>query len=175
MAAAMSAGFFDRRILFSDRGVWIYFSLYLLMPIGPLLMVERRQIVRYALGIMLISTLADLIFIFWPTWCPRPTGISGTTAAYRMLIAIDSPFDAFPSLHAAFAVFSALYTGRVLREMHSPGLWTIGIWLWTFLILLATLTTKQHMLADIAGGSVLGFGVYGASYVSALAARRSGL
>ena len=158
-AIEMPSSFWDRQIPFSDEGVWIYFSLYLLMPVGPFLMTERRDIARYASGIVMISFIADLVFIFWPTWCPRPD-INGTTAAYRMLIAMDHPFHAFPSLHAAFAVFSALCAGRVLHELRSPMLWKGVVWLWAFLILATTLTTKQHMLADIIGGSILGLGAY---------------
>jgi len=77
-----------------------------------------------------------------------------------MLIGIDNPFHAFPSLHAAFAIFSALCADRVLREMRSNGLWRSCIWIWAGLILFATLATKQHMMADIVAGSILAFGVY---------------
>jgi len=156
---AMPASFCDRLIPFSEKAVWMYLSVYLLMPIGPFLMVKRQQIVRYACGIMLIGALADLVFIFRPTWCPRPAA-SGTVAVYRMLTAVDNPFHSFPSLHAAFAVFSALCAGQVLRELRSNVSWRIALWLWTCLILFATLATKQHMMADIVGGSVLAFGVY---------------
>src|SRR5438128_691510 len=46
---------FDQLIPFSDQAVWIYFSLFLLMPIGPLLMCHRAQLLRYGLGIFLIG------------------------------------------------------------------------------------------------------------------------
>jgi membrane-associated phospholipid phosphatase len=157
--AAMHAGYFDRLVPFSDKAVWIYLSIYLLMPIGPFLMVRRQEIIRYAVGIMLISALADFVFVFLPTWCPRPDA-NRTTAAYRMLTAIDNPFNAFPSLHAAFAVFSALCAGRVLRELRTRAVLTGAVWLWTFLILFATLATRQHVMADVVGGSVLAAGVY---------------
>lgn len=155
----MPESFCDRVIPFSGKAVWIYMSVYLLMPIGPFLMTRRRQIIRYAAGLMLIGALADLVFIVRPTWCPRP-GVSGTSAAYQMLIAVDNPFNAFPSLHAAFAVYSALCAGLVLRELRSHALWRSALWLWAFLILFATLATKQHMMADIVAGSVLAVVVY---------------
>jgi hypothetical protein len=156
---AMPASFLDRMIPFSDKAVWLYLSIYVLTPIGPFLMDDRRQIIRYAVGVGLIGLLADFVFIFWPTSCARP-GANGTLALYRLLTTCDNPCHAFPSLHAAFAVYSALCAEQVLRTLHAPKTWRNGIWLWTFLILLATLLTKQHMVADIAAGSVLGLGAY---------------
>jgi membrane-associated phospholipid phosphatase len=151
--------FIDRLIPFSDKAVWVYLSLFLLMPIGPLLMRSRRQLFRYGLGIFLIGAVAYLVFIVWPTSCPRPDP-KGTIAAYRLVTMFDSPLHAFPSLHAAFAVFSALCTAQVFRELRTPILWQVGVGCWTVLILLATLVTKQHMLADMIAGSALGFGAY---------------
>lgn len=155
----MQAGFFDQLIPFNGNAVWIYMSIYLLMPIGPFLMNKRTEIARYAMGIVLIGALADIVFIFWPTVCPRPDP-AGTVFAYRTLVMIDNPFHACPSLHGAFAIFSALCAGRVLREMQKGFLWHGCVWLWAMLILLATLLTKQHMLADIVAGSALGCCAY---------------
>ena len=146
-------------IPFSDKAVWLYLSICLLMPIGPFLMNNRKQIFRYATGIILISLFANFIFLFWPTSCPRPN-VQGTNIAYQALTGIDNPLHAFPSLHAAFAVYSALCGGLVLREIGSRGFWQISLWLWAFLILYATLATKQHIVADIIAGSAIGFGVY---------------
>jgi membrane-associated phospholipid phosphatase len=158
-ATNMTSSFFDRRISFSDKAVWLYLSIYLLMPVGPFLMNSRKQIFRYAIGIVLISLFANIIFLFWPTFCSRPS-FGGTNVAYRTLTAIDNSFHAFPSLHAAFAVYSALCGGLVLREIGSRSFWRISLWFWAFLILYATLATKQHVVADIIAGGALGFGIY---------------
>ena len=149
----------DRRIPFSDLAVWPYLSLYLFVPAGPFLLGRRNQILRYAAGIILISLVADIIFIFWPTTCPRPV-VSDANAAYQALTAVDNTFHAFPSLHAAFAVYAALSTRLILRELGGRGGWQFAIWLWVFMILYATLASKQHVLADIIAGSALGIGVY---------------
>ncbi len=158
-ATNMRLSFFDRIIPFSDTAVWLYFSVYLLMPVGPFLMNSRRQILRYATGVMLISMFANVVFIFWPTSCPR-SGIQGTNAIYQTLVAMDNPFHAFPSLHAAFAIYSALCGGLVLRQLGLGRSWRVSLWLWSLLILYATLATKQHVVADIISGSALGSGIY---------------
>jgi len=158
-ARQMQPTSFDRMIPFSEQAVWLYLSLYLLIPAGPVLMNNRKQLLSYAKGIVLISLIADVVFIFWPTTCPRPA-VQATNAVYQMLTAVDNPFHAFPSLHAAFAVYSALCGGRVLRELGSRGFLRTGLWLWAGSILYATLATRQHVAADILAGSALGFGVY---------------
>jgi membrane-associated phospholipid phosphatase len=149
----------DRFIPFWPQTVWCYLSIYLLMPIGPFLMNERQQILRYAAGIMLIGLVADAVFIFWPTSCPRPNA-AGANAVYETLITIDNSLHAFPSLHAAFAIYSAMCGIRVVREVCDTGLLKGVLWVWAILILLSTLTTKQHVIADIVAGGLLGFGSY---------------
>jgi len=164
-ATNMTPSFLDRMIPFSDQAVWLYLSVYLLMPVGPFLMVHRQQIFRYAMGIVIISLLADIIFFLWPTSCPRPD-ITGANAVYRALVLFDNPFHAFPSLHAAFAVYSACCGGLVLRELGVRWYGRTGLWLWVLVILFATLATKQHVIADIAAGSALGFGAYRCAFSS---------
>ncbi len=159
----MPTNFCDRLIPFSAQTVWIYLSIYLLMPIGPFLLDQRQQIFRYAIGILSLSLIADVIFLFWPTSCLRPDA-TGTNAVYQSLIGIDNPFHAFPSLHAAFAVYSARCGTMVMGEVSESRFWQRGLWLWAFLILLATLTTKQHVIADILAGSALGFVVFSCAF-----------
>lgn len=157
--ATMPLTFLDRLIPFWPWTVWIYLSIYLLMPAGPFLMDNRQQLLRYAIGIMLIGLIADAIFLFWPTSCPRPD-VAGANAAYGALITIDNPLHAFPSLHAAFAVYSAMCGMKVLSDVSNSRLLSAALWIWATLILLATLTTKQHVIADIVAGSLLGVGTY---------------
>jgi PAP2 superfamily len=140
-ATPMPSSFLDRLIPFSAQAVWLYLSIYLLMPLGPFLMNRRAQLLRYALGIMFISLLADVFFIFRPTLSPRPQGVEANFA-YQALTKIDNSYHAFPSLHAAFAVYSALCGAAVLREYGSRRFWRIGLWLWVALILYATLATR---------------------------------
>jgi len=151
--------FLDHLIPFSDKAVWIYFSIFLLMPVGPLLMRRREQLFRYAAGILLIETVAYLVFFFWPTWCARPK-VTNTIAAYRILITVDSQLNAFPSLHAAFAVFSAFCAAQVFRELRIHIWWRIIVGVWAILILVGTLLTKQHTAVDIVGGSAIGLAIY---------------
>ena len=152
----MPATFIDRLIPFSPPAVWPYLSIYLFMPIAPFLMNQRQQLLRYAIGVMMIEFVASSIFLLWPTSCERPA-IEIVNPLYRLLIRIDAPVHAFPSLHAAFAVYSALCCELILPllPIERSYLRTVS-WLWTLLILYAALATKQHVLADLLAGSALG-------------------
>lgn len=155
----MPASYLDRLIPFSEYAVWAYLSIYLLMPVGPFLMHDKRQIVNYAWGIIVLGFLADIVFFIWPTSCPRPL-ITSENPVYHFLTQIDMPRHALPSLHAAFAVYSALCAELVLREFGRHPFLRVGIWLWTLTILYATLATKQHVMADILAGSAMALGTY---------------
>lgn len=157
--ATLAPTILDRLIPFWPGSVWLYLSIDLLMPIGPFLMNRRDELLRYASGIILIAVIASGIFLFWPTAISRPA-IPNPSAAYRLLISLDQPLHAIPSLHAAFAIYSALCAIFVIRNFDRGKLWPIALWLWATLILLATLTTKQHMLVDILAGSALGLCAY---------------
>src|SRR2546422_4433408 len=68
----MPATFIDRLIPFSPQAVLPYLSIYLFMPIAPFLMNQRQQLLRYAIGVMMIGFVASSIFLLWPTSCERP-------------------------------------------------------------------------------------------------------
>lgn len=155
----MPLSFIDRAIPFHPAASWIYFSVYALMPIGPFLMNSREQLFRYSSGIVTITGFATIVFVFWPTICPRPT-VPVSEPLYRALIYIDRPSHAFPSLHAAFGIYSCLCAIDVGRPLGWNLSFDRGLITWTALILLATLLTRQHVLVDIAAGSALGFAAY---------------
>lgn len=144
----------DRAIHFSEASVWLYQSLYLLMPVAPMLMIHAAQLRRYALGMAAMSLGANVVFLAFPTAVVRPDP-AGAGAVYRALVRYDAPLHALPSLHAAFAIFSALCCTAVFREMRLARGWPAAVWLWTLAILYATLATKQHVALDLAGGALL--------------------
>ena len=90
------------------------------------------------------------IFLLWPT----KVASQGT----GFLKTVDLGGNACPSLHAAFAVFSATCIGRLLRSLGLPGSAQVLSWLWCGAILYSTLATKQHVLLDLIAGSLLGWG-----------------
>ena len=136
-----------------------YLSLYLYIPLAPWVLDNKRDLNACCLAVSGLCLVGLVIFLFWPTAIPRPD-----SAAYRPLIAIDGPGNACPSLHAAFAVFSAICIDRTARHLGDRGLARSLSWLWCLGILYATLATKQHVAVDVVAGTVLGT-VWGGLYL----------
>jgi len=72
------------------------------------------------------------------------------------LQSVDGSGNACPSLHVAFAVFSALELDRILRRMGAHGLARGLSWGWCAGILYSTLATRQHVAIDLFAGAALG-------------------
>ncbi len=68
----------------------------------------------------------------------------------------DASGNACPSLHVAFAVFTAVWFGHLLRQMKAGGLARSLNWLWCAGILYSTIATRQHVALDVLAGAVLG-------------------
>jgi hypothetical protein len=123
-----------------------------------------RDMTRFALDVAFIAILSNLVFLFDPTAGERPSG-PATDLAYRLVLAVDAPTNACPSMHASLGLYSALWCHRLLAGCGAAWLWRAGLWAWTTGILYATLTLRQHLLADLlAGGSL-------AAVVSAMSGR----
>ncbi|MBI3551607.1 MAG: phosphatase PAP2 family protein [Elusimicrobia bacterium] len=155
----------DALIPFSAWTVWLYQSLYLLTPVGPWLSEEREPLLRYAFGLAGISLLCDAFFLFFPTSVLLRPDPAGLDALYRLLVRMDAPLNAFPSLHAALAVYSALCCRALVRGGRDSGAWKFLPLTWSGFIIYATLATKQHVVIDAIGGTALGAVGYWAAFV----------
>jgi fatty acid desaturase len=151
----------DQIVPFYPDAAWLYLSLYLLLPIAPLLMTTRRELACYAASVAIVSMVSNLIFFLCPTGLTRPA-VDAPGLAYALILATDRPVNACPSLHASLAVLSALWCARLLRatDNRRAWFWQVLAWAWTLAILYATLLTKQHVLVDLLAGGALAVVVY---------------
>ncbi len=150
----MQPGVIERAIPFVEGTAWLYLSLYLLLPLAPLGLATRRDVRRFAVSIAIIAFVSHGIFLFWPTSVARVDG-AASDFAYRLVVGVDQPLNACPSLHASLAVYSALWCDRLLRRREGAGLGRLGLWTWTLAILYATLALRQHVLVDLLAGAAL--------------------
>lgn len=146
--AMLSPSLIDRAIPFLDWTVWIYHSQFLLLALNIALLKNRENLSRVFYALNFASLLSFLIFFIYPTTIPRmPLDDAGLTrTALATLYAIDAPTNCFPSLHISLAWLSA---AGVWREYGKRG---AAIIMWTLLISVSTMTTKQHFFIDVAGG-----------------------
>ena len=139
----------DRAIPFVAASIFVYLSQFVLLPYA--LIVARDDHVRsHAFYSMLVATLlAAVIFVCYPTSVMRPAppadGLLGL--AWRGLHLADTPRNGLPSLHVALAAISGALLWQTRRR-------AVAI-LWPTLISISTLTTRQHIGWDVAGGLLL--------------------
>lgn len=113
--------------------------------------------------ITLFSCLLGLItsysiFLIAQTTTPRPS-ITGSDLFSRIvetIYRVDNPYNSFPSIHVLVSFILILAMNRMKSLTTSP-LITSLVQIMAVLIILSTLFIKQHTLADVAGGIVIGW------------------
>lgn len=149
----------DRWIGFWPPALPLYLSLWFYVSLAPALVIDRRELVSYGLAWVALSAIGLGIFLFWPTAVPVPDIDWARYPSLAFLKSADAAGNACPSLHVAFAVFSAVWFDRLLRQM-GAGRWArAGNGLWGLGILYATIATRQHVALDVLAGTALGAAV----------------
>lgn len=146
----------DRAIGFHPWALPIYLSLWVYISLGPAILRTGRELAGYGLATFAVGLIGLGIFIVWPT-AVAPLAIDWTEyPSMTYLKQLDLAGNACPSLHVAFAVFTAIWLQRLLREIKAgPALLTLN-WLWCLGILYSTVATLQHVVLDVLAGALLG-------------------
>ena len=154
--ALMPLTVFDRLIDFEPAALPVYGSLWVYVALGPTLLKNLRELAAYGLATLVISVAGMGIFILWPTAVPMFAVDWTRYPSILFLKDVDLASNACPSLHVAFAVFTAIWLERLLRELRVSitlrlvnGVWCLGI-------LYSTIATRQHVMLDVLAGAVLG-------------------
>jgi membrane-associated phospholipid phosphatase len=148
--------FIDRMVPFQPWAVVLYISLWIYVPLAPALIGNYRDLLAYGWATVALSAVGFGIFILWPTAVPKPDIDWSQHPSVSYLKAVDASGNAFPSMHVAFAVFTAFWFGRLLVQMGAGGRVRALNWLWCLGIVYSTLATRQHVALDAVAGAVLG-------------------
>jgi membrane-associated phospholipid phosphatase len=148
--------FVDRLIAFRPGALPLYVSLWIYVPLAPALLLLTREMKAYTVATLALSAVGFGVFILWPTAIPKPDVDASMMSSIAYLKAVDASGNAFPSLHVAFGVFTAMLFERILREMRS-GLFLRALnWLWCLGIIYSTIAIRQHVALDAVAGAILG-------------------
>jgi hypothetical protein len=112
-------------------------------------------------GLVLTNVIAMAVFWLFPTAPPRlldPSAYpdlvarSGAFGSWHSgtLGSAANQFAAMPSLHIAWAVWSALALWRILARRT----WALVVWVYPMVTAVAVLSTGNHFLLDVIGGVV---------------------
>jgi membrane-associated phospholipid phosphatase len=146
----------DRLISFRPEGLPLYLSLWFYVSLVPVLLIDRRELMSYALAAAGISVVGLGIFFLWPTTVDWADADWSRYPAFAFLQSVDASGNACPSLHVAFAVFTAILLGRLLRQMGAGCGIRAFNWLWCLGILYSTVAIRQHVMLDVLAGAGLG-------------------
>lgn len=150
----------DQWVPVLPESVWVYYSLWVYICLPSTLMRKANELGYYLMGATLLSLAGLSFFYFLPSMVPS-WGIDWTQYPELLLLKVsDASGNACPSLHVAFAVYAALWFDRVLSLMNLGRLSHRLNWLWCVLIVLSTMTTKQHVFIDVLCGAALGSMIY---------------
>ena len=145
----------DHWVGVSDHAMVLYGSLWFYISLAPAFAKDKAELWACAQGAAVMAAIGLAVFWFFPTTVPVFPVDWSQYPALQFLKATDVGGNAFPSLHVAFAVFTAVLLGRQLRSVGAPA-WTQWVnLLWAFGIVCSTLATRQHVLLDVLGGALL--------------------
>lgn len=140
---------------------WYYQLLHLSVSMAVLLAcyVYRPDVYRAARNALVsISIIGLMVFWLFPVAPPRLLpggGYIDTTAAIGMVGLVDSasanPFAAMPSLHLAWAVWSAMFAARLIRRRSLRSV----AYTYPVVTTIVVMATANHYLLDAVAGAVL--------------------
>jgi membrane-associated phospholipid phosphatase len=146
----------DHLVVFTPWAIVPYASLWFYIALVPSLLYLRGEMVPYLGSVTVLSLIGCGIFLFWPTQVPA-FGIDWTAhPSVAFLKSADVGGNAFPSLHVAFSVLTAIWLGWLFRRIRAPRVLHAANIAWCLLIVWSTLATKQHVALDAEAGTVLG-------------------
>jgi len=157
-AHELSGTSLDYQIPFLPETAWVYQSLFFLLPLALFVQPNKEHIAKFVSGFCLLVLTFSLFFWFYPTALPNPTYPDRIPWGYRYLVmAVDVHKNVFPSLHAALCVYAGVW---IITLKHKKKWISSLVTLWIFLLLVSTLTTKQHILIDVVVGAITGLSFY---------------
>jgi len=149
----------DHWVGVNDEAMMLYGSLWFYISLAPAFAKDKAELLACARDAALMAVVGLLVFCLFPTAVPAFAVDWSQYPSLQFLKATDAGGNAFPSLHVAFAVFSAMVLARQLRSVRAPA-WVRALnLLWALGIVYSTLATRQHVLLDVLGGTLLALAV----------------
>ena len=136
--------------------IFIYNSWYpiLIVTVGLLAIFDKPVYYHFMTAYVIGCLACYLIFIFFQNEVPRSGELIGDGLAQsllRLTRKVNRPYNGFPSIH----IFACTMTILAVQTSSLPTGFKVFIWFSQLGIAIATLTTRQHVLLDVAGGSFM--------------------
>jgi hypothetical protein len=145
---------FDQAIPFVPSTAWIYQSLFVLLPIAALTQTSSREFLKFTAGFCGLVFCFSAVFWLYPTELRLSLPSQVDWAYGHLIAAVDGRRNAFPSLHAALTTYAV---GWIIRSGRGSKLVVLLMTIWMTVLLISTLTTKQHICLDVVVGAFSGW------------------
>lgn len=146
----------DHWIVFNPWWMLPYVSLWVYVTLPPFLLIKGHELALYGAGAAALSAVGLAFFFFWPTIVPAMDLGNGWSGPMKILKTVDASGNACPSLHVAFACFTAYWFETMMKRAEASFSMRCLNIIWAFLIVVSTIGTKQHVVWDAVGGTALG-------------------
>lgn len=133
-----------------------YLSLWVYVGLAPGLQLTVRQLLAYAVWATGLCLAGLGLFYRWPTVVPPIELEVGDSMAFEILRGLDASGNACPSMHVAFAVFSAFWLTQALSAARVPAGLHVLNFAWLLSITWSTVAIRQHVVLDVVAGAALG-------------------
>lgn len=151
----------DEAIPFIGASMIFYTSLYAYYPAAAILARgdERRmkEMIMLYQSMFLVSFVVFLLFIIAPVHIDLRGDIPDNHAwswAYQgFMHQTDAPWNAWPSLH----VLQSLLIVLAIQRWFADSKWIKPLWIAWGLLVISTMTTKQHYFFDVITGLLAGY------------------
>ena len=146
----------DELIGFQPWSFPLYVFLWFYISLGTALAKDLRELATFGVASLGMSVVGIAIFVLLPTRAPD-FGIDWSLyPSMQFLKRVDVAGNAFPSLHAAFCVFTAVVLHAQLSALGAERWLRAGNLLLCAGILYSTMATRQHVALDALAGALLG-------------------
>ncbi len=152
--------FFDELLHFNPHWIFVYLTSYVVPLTCFSNVFKKNSTERFIYSFIILILTTSIIFFIFPTYVPRENypmtenEFFLTQIFMNMMRSTDVATNCFPSFHVSSGVLFSFFT------LHSQWKYWPMSFLWSFLVILSTLYTKQHYAIDCFGGAILGTVVY---------------
>lgn len=146
----------DALIPFWPPSALIYLGCYLFWIVNYILIArqEKEEVCKFFTADFLSRVICMVFYLLFPTTNTRPeVGADGFwNFVMSFLYSVDAADNLFPSIHC---LVSWLCYAGLRKRKDIPGWYRIFSAVFAIMVCISTLTTKQHVILDVAGGVAL--------------------
>ncbi|HEY6240900.1 MAG TPA: phosphatase PAP2 family protein [Burkholderiales bacterium] len=155
VATVMPMTWIDDLIPFSPAFFLLYVSLWVYISLGSVLTKDARELAAWGGVSFAMSVIGLGIFLILPTKIPDFGVDWFRYPGLAFLKRVDVLGNACPSLHVAFAAFTAVVLHKALTAVRAPRAVLACNVLWCIVIVYSTMATRQHVALDVVAGLLL--------------------